>query len=290
MPYSGVNNAGRADEGILARWFRDINGSLTASGESNAFAVSSNRTIAALANNTLLTFTANHAITGPATLNLNGLGDKPIRRFNGQPLAQGDIVSGQPVSVIFKTALDYWFMTTAPAAIIANEFTDYSETNPTNPVADVARVYAKADSGGATTLAFKDGDGFETTLRRATQDDMEAMTAARTPTPAVQHHHPGHPKFWLSAWARARTPTIRNDYGVASIVDYAAGSLGIVFDVAFSSADYAVVVSAETNTIGNWSQNITTPSQTATSISVYNFFPNAIGDPQSWHVMGAGDQ
>ena len=164
MQYSGVNNAGRADEGILARWFRDINGSLVASGESNAFAVSSNRTIASLANNTLLTFTANHAITGPATLNLNGLGDKPIRRFNGQPLAQGDIVSGQPVSVIFKTAQDYWFMTTAPAAIVANMFIDFSEDNPANPAADVARLYAK-DIGGLTLLAYRDGAGVERILR-----------------------------------------------------------------------------------------------------------------------------
>lgn len=290
MPYSGVNNAGRADEGILARWFRDINGSLVASGESNAFAVSSNRTIASLANNTLLTFTSNHAITGPATLNLNGLGDKPIRRFNGQPLAQGDIVSGQPVSVIFKTALDYWFMTTAPAAIVANEFTDYSETDPTNPVADVARVYAKADGGGATTLAFKDADGYETFLRRATQADMEAMAAARTPTPAVQHHHPGHPKFWLAAPVAGGTPVIAGDYGISAIIDNGVGILTVVFDVAFSSSAYAVSVNVQPTSNTNWVQNIYTSSQLTASVGVFNFFPSTYGDPYHWYVMGLGDQ
>jgi len=164
MVYSAVNDAGRADEGMVARWFRDINGSLTASGSGNAFAVTSNRTIAALVNNTLLTFTANHSISGAATLDLNGLGAKDLRRFNGQPLAAGDIISGQPVSVMFKTALDYWFMTTAPAAVIANMYLDLSEDTPSNPVADTARLYAK-DVSGATLLAYKDSAGLERILR-----------------------------------------------------------------------------------------------------------------------------
>ena len=164
MTYSAVNDAGRADEGMIARWFRDINGSLTASGSGNAFAVTTNRTIAALVNNALLTFTANHTITGAATLDLNGLGTKDIRRFNGQPLAQGDIISGQPVSVMFKAALDYWFMTTAPAAVIASMYLDLGEDTPANPAADVARLYAK-DVSGSTVVAYKDSAGLERILR-----------------------------------------------------------------------------------------------------------------------------
>ncbi len=40
MQFRNVNNAGRADEGILARWFRDTNASLTASGTSRGSAES----------------------------------------------------------------------------------------------------------------------------------------------------------------------------------------------------------------------------------------------------------
>lgn len=163
MAYKNVNDAGRADEGILARWYRDVDGSLVASGSANAFAVSSNRTIASLTNNIGLVITANHSITGAATLDLNGLGPKSIKRFNGQELAQGDIISGQPFAVIYKLALDYWFMTTAPAAIIADMYTDYSEGVPANPAANVARVYAK-DVGGATLLAYRDSAGVERLL------------------------------------------------------------------------------------------------------------------------------
>jgi hypothetical protein len=82
MSPGAVNDGARALEGILARWFKDTNGSLTSSGSSNAFAVTSNRTISSMVDGTRLSFKANHSITGAATLNLNGLGAKDIRRFN----------------------------------------------------------------------------------------------------------------------------------------------------------------------------------------------------------------
>lgn len=164
MAFSAVNNAGRADEGLLARWFRDTSGSLTASGSGNAFAVTSNRTIASLVNNTLMGFTANHSITGASTLNLNGLGAVPIKRFNGADLASGDIISGQPILVLYKSSPNVWFMMTAPAALIASMFADFSENVPANPAADVARLYA-LDVGGSTLLAYRDSAGLQRILR-----------------------------------------------------------------------------------------------------------------------------
>lgn len=159
-----INNAGRADEGILARWFRDWNYSIAASGSSNAFAITSNRTISSLANNTVMGFTANHAITGAATLNLNGIGAKSIKRFNGNGLAEGDIISGQPVLVCFKTAADAWFMLTAPAALTGNSFADFDENAaPGDPAANDARLYAK-DDAGVTIMAYRDSDGTEREL------------------------------------------------------------------------------------------------------------------------------
>ena len=59
-----LNDSGRAVQGALARWFRDTNGSIAASGSSNAYAITSNRTIAALVDNIVVCFTANHTNTG----------------------------------------------------------------------------------------------------------------------------------------------------------------------------------------------------------------------------------
>src|SRR5262245_1224187 len=108
MQFAAVNDAGRADEGMLARFFQDFNASIAASGAANAYAVTSNRTISSLANNTMITFTANHTNSGASTLNLNGLGAKTIKRFSGSDVASGDITSGQPVWVIYKSSPDCW--------------------------------------------------------------------------------------------------------------------------------------------------------------------------------------
>src|SRR5687767_13807273 len=102
MTFGAVNDGGRAVQGAVARWFKDTNGSIDASGSSNAFSITSNRTITALADDLVMSFTANDTINGAATLNLNTLGAKDIKRFNGNALASGDIISGQMVLVVSK--------------------------------------------------------------------------------------------------------------------------------------------------------------------------------------------
>lgn len=114
MQFRGVNNAGRADEGLLARWFLDTNGSVVSSGSSNAYAITSSRVISALVTNTVMAFTANFANTGAATLNLNALGAATIKRPNGGDLLASDIVSGQTCLVIYKSP--NWMLINAPGS------------------------------------------------------------------------------------------------------------------------------------------------------------------------------
>jgi hypothetical protein len=110
-----INNAARALEGILARWYSDTDGSIASTGSANAYAITSTRTIAALVDNTVMAFTANFANTGAATLALNGLTEKNIKRPNGDALVSGDIASGQVVIVIYKSSPDEWRMLSPPA-------------------------------------------------------------------------------------------------------------------------------------------------------------------------------
>lgn len=239
MEFSDVNDAGRADEGILARWYKDMDSSIVASGSSNAFAITSNRTIAALFNNLVIAWTANHSITGASTLALNGLAAKAIKRFNGDALASGDIISGQPMVTIYKSSPDQWFMVSAPAAATGNMFADFDENGaPGTPAANAARLYA-FDDATVTRLAYKDNAGNITTLLPvATQAEMEARTADRLVAVARQHFHPGHPKAGGNLDGSG-TPAFRTgDYGMGAVTDNGLGNYELAFDTAFNSTDY----------------------------------------------------
>lgn len=248
MTFSSVNDAGRADEGLLARWYKDTDFSITAGGSSNAFTVTTNRTIAALFNNMTLAFTANHSITGTATLNVNGLGAKTIKRFNGDPLASGDIISGQPVIVVYKSASTEFFMLSALAALTDNTFVDMSENaSPGTPAADTARLHAKDDSGGTTRVYYIDAAGTtRLLLTGASSADMEAQLANRGVTPDVQHRHPGHPKAG-GLFDGTGTPAFASgDYGMGAITDNGTGDYTLAYDTAFSSTSYWLASHAKT--------------------------------------------
>jgi hypothetical protein len=248
-----INDAGRAMEGYLARWFRDTNASITATGSSNAFAVTSNRTISSLANNTVMAFTANFSITGAATLNLNGLGAKSIKRFNGNALASGDIVSGQPVTVIYKSSPDVWYMMSAAAALTGNSFADFDENAaPGDPAANAGRLYAKDDGSGTTILAYRDSAAVESVLGGiATQAQMEAASSnIKGVSPGRQHFHPGMPK--AAGRVDSSGNVVGTAYNIASVSQTGTGVYRVTLTNAMADTNYWIVASAVTDgTPGN---------------------------------------
>ena len=200
---SAINNAARALEGLLARWYEDTDGSITSSGSANAYAITSTRTIAALTNNTVMAFTANFTNTGAATLAFNGLAAKNIKRPNGDALVAGDIVSGQPVIVIYKSSPDEWRLLSAPGAVL--------------PASDTA-------AGG---------------LEIATDAEMETGTdTGRAVVPGRVHQHPAVSK----AWARvASNGTLGNNRNVASAVRNSQGLYTITLTTGMEDTGYAIV-------------------------------------------------
>jgi microcystin-dependent protein len=117
MQFRNVNDGGRALEGLLARWFKDTAGTLTASGPSNAYAVTANRTLSSYALGLLIAFVANHTNTGAATLNVSGLGAKTIVRPDGSTLLPGDIVNGATWFVIYlPSPVDKFQLLNTPGA------------------------------------------------------------------------------------------------------------------------------------------------------------------------------
>lgn len=267
-----INNAGRADEGILARWYNDTNSAVTASGSSNAFAITSFRTISLLFNNLTMAFTANHTITGAATLNLNGLGAKDILRFNGTALGAGDIVSGQPCWVIYKSAVDDWFLISNPAALFANMHADFNENaSPGNPAANVARLYAFDDGGGTTLLAWRDSAGNLSVLRQATAANMEAASVNSLVPANLQHRHPGHPKAWGFV---ASDGTLNTNYGVASVGAPSSSVYTVTLATAMSSSNYAVIANITHDGVINRGLVTRILSTTQFQVSTYNSVNN----------------
>ena len=241
MQFSAVNNAGRSDEGLLARWYKDMDSSVTSSGSSNAYTATSNRTIVALNDNTMMVFTANHTCTGTSTFSLNGLAAKTIRRFAGDNLSSGDITSGQPVSLIYKSSPDCWYMMNAAAAIATGMTSiDFTENaSPGTPSANVARLYSVDDGSGTTVLAYKDSAAAVTIIAGATQALMEAAASNTSfVTPGRQKYHPAHPKCGGGWNGNGVVAITSGDYGLSSIADNGTGLYTLTFDTAFNDTNY----------------------------------------------------
>jgi len=71
-----------------------------------------------------LWFKVANSNTGPATLNLNGLGAKNIRKFYNQPLIAGDLIANAIVSVIYDGA-NFQLITPRDALTLAGQAASY---------------------------------------------------------------------------------------------------------------------------------------------------------------------
>ena len=103
---SSLNDSAREVMAALARWYQDQNGTLTSTGSSNAYVVAGNQTYAALNDIGLLVFRANFTNTGSATLNVDSLGAKTIKKNHDQNLSSGDIEANQIVVVAYNATDD----------------------------------------------------------------------------------------------------------------------------------------------------------------------------------------
>lgn len=91
---ANLNNADRAIMANMAAFWKLIGGAITTGGSSNAYTLTTGFSFAALVNGFPLGFEANHTNTGAATLAVDGLTAKAIRRADNSALLAGDITSG----------------------------------------------------------------------------------------------------------------------------------------------------------------------------------------------------
>lgn len=104
---STVNNSARQMMGRAAEILDDLGAVTSTTNLSNAYSLTANSSFTALADGLIVGFKASATNTGAATLDVNALGSKAIRRIGASAdvaLATGTIVSGQKYLAIYDSA------------------------------------------------------------------------------------------------------------------------------------------------------------------------------------------
>lgn len=113
MNPSAVNNAIRAVMADTKALLNDIAAQNVSSG-TDTITLTSDSTIAAYADGMRFTFIAGGTNTGPATLNIDSVGAKAVRKGADVALAAGDIAAGMAVDVVYdasaNAAAGAWLM------------------------------------------------------------------------------------------------------------------------------------------------------------------------------------
>lgn len=162
MAPSAVNDAARALEGIIARWSKDINGSLVATGSSNAYAVAANQTLSAYYDGLRLCFEANHTSTSlTPTLNVDGIGAITMVAPGGKSLWGGALVSGYKYDVIYNS-----------------DQTKFEVLNParTPRGCRVTMSAVQAITTGTDTAVLWDTEDFDTDAVHSTSSNTNRLT------------------------------------------------------------------------------------------------------------------
>ncbi|MCK1304706.1 MULTISPECIES: tail fiber protein [unclassified Bradyrhizobium] len=103
---SSVNDSARALMASAAKWRDDITGAITTAGTSIAFTVSSYQTFDTLArlNGQMIAFTPHTTSGSTVTLNVDGLGAKPLRSAPSTDLVTGHLVQGTPYVAVYNSS------------------------------------------------------------------------------------------------------------------------------------------------------------------------------------------
>jgi microcystin-dependent protein len=103
---SSVNDSARAMMAAAAKYRDDISGALVTAGTSTAYAVSSFQGFDTLAHldGAMIAFTPHLTSGATVTLNVDGLGGKPLRASPGVELQSGTLVQGTPYAATYNNA------------------------------------------------------------------------------------------------------------------------------------------------------------------------------------------
>lgn len=112
MAPSSVNDSARGDKSDVAQWRDDIAGAIVTGGTSTAYTVASYSTFTSLAlmSGQIIAFSP-HATNGATvTLNVDGLGAKPLRSAPSVELPAGLLIQGSPYVALYNNSDAAWYL------------------------------------------------------------------------------------------------------------------------------------------------------------------------------------
>jgi len=109
---SSVNDSARAMMASLAGYRDDIAGAITTGGTSTAYTVTSYQVFDTLAHMSgqVIAFTPHTTNGATVTLNVDGLGAKPLRPSPGVELVAGVLIEGTPYVALYNNSSAVWYL------------------------------------------------------------------------------------------------------------------------------------------------------------------------------------
>lgn len=261
MAPSAVNNGARALEGLLARFYVDLGCRVSTAGSSNAYTFAASQAVTSYFDGLILCFDANFANTGSATLNVDTLGAKTLKR-NGANLPAGAIEANQKVLVTYD-GTNFELLSVARAITNASDIiTTRGDIITGDSSADAVRLavgssgeYLGSDGTDTVWRAITGSelptasDTLAGILETATQAEQETGTATnKTVTPGRQHFHPSAAKAWVTFNAAG---TRQGSFNVSSVTDVATGNWTVNFTTAITPYSAVGSVRGQSDTDAN---------------------------------------
>lgn len=169
---SSVNDSARSMMARTAEWRDDVSGTITTSGSSTAYTVSSNQGFDTLAHmaGAMIAFVPHTTNGATVTLNVDGLGSKPLRYGPNLELQSGMLIQGTPYAATYNNSDGAFYVKgwkNDPYGIPLGGMIHYIGTNAPNTAfvlpfgqAISRTTYATLFSSVGTT--FGSGDGSTT--------------------------------------------------------------------------------------------------------------------------------
>src|SRR6516225_6108586 len=203
---STVNDSARAMMAAASKYRDDVAGAIATAGTGAAYTLASFQVFDTLAHmdGAMIAFTAHAGNAGACTLNVDGLGAKPLRSAPSTELLAGMLVAGTPYAATYYNVSGEWilrgltgapgiplgvalpyFGVTAPASAFALPFGQaISRTTYVNLFNLVATTYGAGD--GSTTFNLPDLRGY---LLAGKDDTGGAQTVALGTAQMPSHSH-----------------------------------------------------------------------------------------------------
>lgn len=261
-----VNDSARAMMGRVAEILGDLGGALSAGGTANGLTVTANSAFTTLAEGRLISFRATASNSGAATLNVNGIGAKSIRKMTAtgdSAIAAGDIQNTGIYVAQYSGALNAaaggWLLVNPTLSSLSLLDLTLVSTDAGASAAPVFTRYRNSASPLASDIIAKDLDQGEDSAGN-TEDYAERYTTITDPTSGSEDAD------YLIRTKVAGTMTTHATFGGV------AGVLFPIVDINGGAIDGTVIgaaVAAPINgTIGTFSTRTLVPSGTAGSPSM----------------------